>query len=914
VTQAAEDLRLLSALLDEHDETPPPAREAWLRGLTGEAARLRPALCKMLAREASGELADFLEQAPAIDAPAEPAAATDFHAGSCIGPYRLVKAIGRGGMGEVWLATRSDGQLRRSVAVKLPVLSVRRSVLVQRFERERDILGALIHPHIARLYDAGVAEDGQPYMALEYVEGKPITEAANDQALDASGRVRLLRQVMDAVQYAHASLVIHRDLKPGNVLVSADGAAKLLDFGIAKLVEDETGTSADSELTRLGGRALTLRYAAPELISGGTATTAVDIWGLGVLMYELLTGALPFGGSTGAGVEQDILRQEPARPSQRASGAIVRLSRSLASDLDTIVLKALKKNPAERYATVGAFADDLDRWLRGEPVRAQRDSHWYRTRRFVGRNRLAVGATALAGLLLVGTASVAVVLGLQAREESARARAARDFMTDIFRQADPDLSQGKDVSAKQLLVQGYGTVLSRMEGQPLLQAELLHSIGQALESMYDLPGADSAFAQAATRYQRLGRLREAAALTVDRAALRLGSQWELPVASKLLDQAEAAYPERANDAEFLARHATYRTSAADIAGDKSAREAWYERARAAAEAGFREGSGRTVLAVRMLAITEGGMGHTERALQRLATLLARLQADPAALPSNKLSVLIELGATERRAGHYQAALGHYETADALCRDSLDPKGSQCTYNQFHRAGLLLLLGFNEQAMATVPFLIPQVGPVETAWRARRLVQTFEVLDWNGRLGEYPEVAARVATIGATPPGAGEEWRAQFLALLAQVRHRLREGDAEQALRVSAQVQALITARGLEGNRAVLAAQVLQAIGLNALGEHQAALQMLERACARQTDALGAEHPITQLVCITRARPLWALQRGSEALALLDRALPIVRQAMGAQAPMLARMQALRDELASPKPVPPERYRRVDLFL
>ena len=187
------------------------------------------------------------------------------------------------------------------MALKLPTLSLRRSVLVQRFERERDILGALIHPHIARLYDAGVAEDGQPYMALEFVEGVPITEAADDAAMDAAGRVRLLRQVMDAVQYAHANLVIHRDLKPGNVLVTATGEAKLLDFGIAKLVEDDAGAAADSDLTRLGGRAMTLRYAAPEQIGGGAVGTAVDIWALGVLLYELLAGSRPFGGASAQG-------------------------------------------------------------------------------------------------------------------------------------------------------------------------------------------------------------------------------------------------------------------------------------------------------------------------------------------------------------------------------------------------------------------------------------------------------------------------------------------------------------------------------------------------------------------------------------------------------------------------------------
>lgn len=193
------ELRLLSQLLDRCMALPEAEREAWLQGLSGDAAALRPSLHRMLQHQAEDDLQGFLERPAVLDAAGPEAAASDFQAGDRVGPYRLLRPIGRGGMGEVWLATRADGQLRRSVALKLPVLSLRRSMLVQRFERERDILASLIHPHVARLYDAGVAEDGQPYMALEYVEGRPITEAADAQGLDARARVRLLRQVMDAV-------------------------------------------------------------------------------------------------------------------------------------------------------------------------------------------------------------------------------------------------------------------------------------------------------------------------------------------------------------------------------------------------------------------------------------------------------------------------------------------------------------------------------------------------------------------------------------------------------------------------------------------------------------------------------------------------------------------------------------------
>ena len=910
----ADDLRLLSNLLDQCANLSEPKREMWLAGLTGEAARLRSPLRTMLAREAAGDLEDFLESPPVFAAPGADDPSSDFKADDCVGPYRLLRSIGRGGMGEVWLATRSDGQLSRSVALKLPTLSVRRSVLAQRFERERNILGALIHPHIARLYDAGVADDGQPYMALEYVEGIPITQAADDRALDAQGRVRLLRQVMDAVQYAHANLVIHRDLKPGNVLATAEGLTKLLDFGIAKLVEENTGASADSELTRLGGRSLTLRYAAPELIGGGAISTAVDIWALGVLLYELLTGQRPFGGDVAVGIEHDILTRDPGRPSDCRSGAIARLSRSLAGDLDTIVLKALKKDPAGRYATVGAFADDLDRWLRGEPVRAQRDTLWYRARRFVGRYRLTVSAATLAGIAVVGTASVAVVLGLQAREESARALAARDFMLNIFRRADPDLSQGKEVSAKQLLSQGYRTVLVTMEEQPLLQADLLGGIGNALLSMDDLPGTDAAYAQAGARYRRLGDLREAAALTVDRAAIRLGWTWEVPQAVRLLAQADAEYPRRADDEDFMARQAIFRAFAAHIEGDKTARQAWYERAEIHAGRAFHDASSRTVFAVRVLAILDAAMGRSPHAIERLRALLDRLNAQKSAVPSDTLSVLTELGSAQQWAGRYRIALGHYEAADALCQKWLNPKGSQCVYNQWNRAHQLLFLGLNEAAMDTLPFLIPPLGVVDTDWNARQVTQAFEVLSRNGRLGEHGDVVARVAAIGDSPPGQGSSWLIPLVALLAQANHCLREGDFQRATQLSARAQALISSGGGGEDGFALQVHVLQAMSLHALGEHHDALKRLDRVVAAESSTRGADHPVTQLVSISRARPLWALQRPQEALVLIDHALPILREAMGADAPAVVKLDALREALATSRPWTPQELRKLELLI
>ena len=907
----ADELRLLSRLLDEFNELPESTRETWLNGLTGEAARLRPALNQMIARQAGSELDDFLEHPPevAADAPA-----SEFSSDDRIGPYRLLHPIGRGGMGEVWLATLTDGRLKRRVALKLPMLHVRRGALAQRFERERDILGALVHPRIARLYDAGLADDGQPYMAIEYVEGTPITEAANERALDAQARVRLLRQVMDAVQYAHANLVIHRDLKPANILVKAGGEAMLLDFGIAKLVEDEAGANADSELTMQGGRALTPRYAAPELISHGAISTAVDIWGLGTLLYELLTGLRPFDGDSRSRIEQDILTRDPARPSQRRAGAIVRLSRGQASDLDTVVLMALKKHPAERYATVSAFADDLDRWLRGEPVRAQRDSRWYRTRRFVGRHKLAVAGTALASVTVIATAVVAVTLGLQAREETARAVAARDFLVNLFRRDDSEMSIGKELSAKEMLTQSYKAVLQSMEGQPALQSVLLREIGNAKWNTMDLQGADQAFAQAALRYRRLGDLREAAAINVDRAAVRLSAGNEVAVAVDLLTQAETLNPGPADDEAFMARHAVYRSFAAGLAGDASARQSWYARALPYTDRGLSDTSGRTVLAIRILAIVEVAMRSPRQAADRLAALLARLQTDGAAAPIDILSVMVELGAAERSSGRYSAALKQFDTALALCQTSLNAKGTQCVYNQLNRSRLLLMLGFNELALEALPFLVPPPGPLETFWDITRAAQAFEILAQNRQLGAHPGLVKQIVAAGTASASEGENWQAQMEALKVLARHQLGEGQLQRALEVTTRGESLISARGAEGDNFAVANHLLHAVSLHMLGDHPSALQLLDRVHAGAVKALGAEHPTTKLFSILRARPLWALQRQQEALALLDSALPVLREAMGAQAPTFAKIQTLREELANAKPGSFPDMKKFEFFL
>lgn len=484
-----EDLRLLSELLDQVLDLPESAREGWVDALHGDAARLAPALRRMLGREASKETDDWLALGPAftlIDGTQAPV--TPFEAGQSVGPYRLVRELGRGGMGEIWLAQRIDGHLKRAVALKLPMLALRPAVLVERFARERDILASLVHPNIARLYDAGVTSTGQPFMALEYVEGTTLTVYCEQQHLGIAGRLNLFLQVLAAVQYAHSLQVIHRDLKPANILVTSEGQARLLDFGIAKLLDDEVDPV--SEATRLGGGAYTPEYASPEQVAGQPVGPASDVYSLGVVLYELLTGQRPYRLSRGsrAALEEAILQAEPSAPSRRVAasaptpaeaGPLKAWRRELRGDLDAIALKALKKDPSARYASAQDFADDLRRHLQGMPVSARPDGSLYRLGKLVKRHRVASGA--LMAVLLALTAGLSATLWQYrlAQREAEASQAVQAFMEDIFRTnsantADP--VRARQTTAAELLDVATRRVASGLSEAPEVRLRLIDTL------------------------------------------------------------------------------------------------------------------------------------------------------------------------------------------------------------------------------------------------------------------------------------------------------------------------------------------------------------------------------------------------------------------------------------------------------
>ena len=385
-----EQWRVLSPYLDKALEISPEQRAAWLELLRDENPTLAADLQTLLKEHHALGDEGFLKTGEAVLP--SPSALR----GQTVGAYRLESPIGQGGMGTVWLARRSDGRFEGRAAVKFLNVGLLGGAAEDRFKREGSILARLSHPNIAHLIDAGVAASGQPYLILEYVEGKQIDAFCNEHALDIEARIRLFLNVLASVAHAHANLIVHRDIKPSNVLVTGDAQVKLLDFGIAKLLEDETAAGAATKLTREGERALTLAYAAPEQITGNSVTTGTDVYALGILLYQLLAGKHPAESMLRSPVDlmKAIVDTQPPRPSD-ALGPDSKLSRVLRGDLDTIVAKALKKNPAERYASVTAFADDLRRFLNHQTISARPDTLAYRARKFVRRHRVPVAAAAL---------------------------------------------------------------------------------------------------------------------------------------------------------------------------------------------------------------------------------------------------------------------------------------------------------------------------------------------------------------------------------------------------------------------------------------------------------------------------------------------------------------------------------------
>ena len=471
----------LGRLLDQALDLDPEQLGPFLARLHQDQPQLAAELEALLAAESELDACRFLTSLEE-SVPEAPAATLQ---GRRVGAYTIGRPLGRGGMGTVWLGHRSDGRYDATAAIKLLNLALLDGVGAERFRREGTLLARLNHPHIARLLDAGITEQGAPFLILEYVEGTRIDEYCDRRRLSPDARIALFLDVLDAVGHAHANLIVHRDLKPSNILVTAQGQVKLLDFGIATLLEEERFAAQTSTLTDLGGRALTPEYAAPEQATGGSITTATDVYALGVLLYMLLTGRHPTRAPGGS--RDELLQQVISREPPRLSAAIVaekaldrgssleRLRRLYAGDLGNIVAKALRKRPEERYATVGAFADDIRRYLQHQPVQARPDSWGYRAGKFLRRYRGPVlGGTAVAAALIAAVAVAwrQTVLARGQRDEalfqSRRAEAIGDFQTAIISQVGVNRR-----SLSELLGQNVALLARRPPADPRLHTGLL---------------------------------------------------------------------------------------------------------------------------------------------------------------------------------------------------------------------------------------------------------------------------------------------------------------------------------------------------------------------------------------------------------------------------------------------------------
>jgi len=469
VTLDLDRWQALSPLLDRALELEDGERTAWLAKCWEANPDLAAEVQSLLEERAAVEREGFLAHSPLSAFAPQPSLA-----GQVLGAYTLEAQLGQGGMGSVWRARRNDGRFEGTVAVKLLNAALMGRAGEERFRREGRILAKLTHPNIARLIDAGIAPGGQPYLVLEYIEGQPVDRYCERARFGVVDRLRLFVNVLEAVAHAHANLVVHRDIKPSNVLVAEGGVVKLLDFGIAKLLDDEAARGDTTQLTREAGRALTPDFAAPEQLLGEPVTTATDVYSLGVLLYLLLSGRHPAGDRTHSPAElvNAILEGNPPRIP------------NIATDLNHIVGKALKKDPSERYRSVTAFADDICRFLARRPVSARGDSLGYRAAKFVRRNRLAVALSALAFVALIGGLAGTFMQGQRATRQAAiaererdearyqarRAEASSEVMSLMLEELGPG---GKPLSLDALIDRGVALIERRYTADPHLSGLML---------------------------------------------------------------------------------------------------------------------------------------------------------------------------------------------------------------------------------------------------------------------------------------------------------------------------------------------------------------------------------------------------------------------------------------------------------
>lgn len=880
-----------SALLDTALELDAAARAAWLDGLDEADAELKPWLAAVFRADGPEARAPAFDRPPAaerLDAPPE------FVAGDRVGPWRLIRLLGSGGMGQVWLAQRDDGAYQREVALKLPHAHLIAGALQRRFARERNFLAGLVHPNIARFYDAGLAEHGQPWLALEHVDGRPLGDYCRERALDRRARIGLILQVAAAVQAAHSRLIVHRDLKPANVLVTAAGQVKLLDFGIAKLLDDDDA-GGGTALTQVAGRVATPEYAAPEQLDGGAITVATDVHALGVMLYELLTGSRPFAAQSRLGRMVSAREDAPLASSRVARGERA----ALAGDLDAILARALETRPEARYASVEAFASDLARHLDDLPISARRIGRGPRLAKFLRRNRRVVAlGTGFALLLAAGIAS-SWWQALQTAKQARRAAITKDFLIGVFKASDPRAGHPRPLaerSVRELLDLSIDRVERELAGEPDLQIELLGVMGYALGLSVD-PDDEARFDAVMSR-------------RLDIARQHFGGRHAVVVETRLLEGWGEVYYQ--NFAAALAKvdEADQLLHASGLNRSALRAEWWMLRGRALRG---RPGSGAERLAAYRQAAqlyaevaprhpdranAEGNIAgelffdgrHAEAAEQARKTIaLARAQPERDDL-SLSVTVMM-LGRAERELGHLAEAAARFTEAAMLAEHTL---GRQPTWwlAESHHARMLHQQGDRaaaEARFAAVQAAIPADWSKTTADTEARELMAATWLAEGRAAAALPLLEAAERVYRERPPSEHDLRRVQLL--LGEALAALGRLDEARSRLETAQASAMQMLR--PGHPERLAAQAVWARFLIDRGEFDAAATVIDRALAEAATAGEAR----ALLLAERARV--ALARRDLAAAARDSAAALVMieqvRTMG-DVRSVQRLQGIRTEV------------------
>jgi len=862
----------LSPLLDAALELPEAERSAWLELQRQTDPALAAALAELLNHDARLDAEGFLS--PDVR-PGLPEKMTSL-AGRMFGPWMLERPLGQGGMGTVWLARRADGRFEGQAAVKLLNLALVSATGQERFRREGSVLARLTHPGIARLLDAGVSRAGQPYLVLEYVDGQPIDAYVRERHLSPAQLLPLFLQVLAAVGHAHANLVVHRDLKPSNIFATGDGRVKLLDFGIAKLLDLESGAE-QSTLTADGGRALTPLYAAPEQLRSDPLTTATDVYALGVLLYLLLSGRHPTAteNSTPAEWLVSLLEAEPPRLGL--------------GDLDTILAKALRKIPAERYQTVAAFGDDLERYQRQEPVSARPDSIAYRMGKFVRRNRGAVVAATLAALTLLLTAGAAVLQGRAAQRERDQAVLGlkRQRMMNSMQEVilgDERSASGEPLSSAERLQIAAGMLEAKYRDEPWLAAEGLVIVAQRYYESGDRVGQRVLLARA-QGLSREARLPDQLALANCLRVYSFAFDDMFDSATTELAEAKAALvtvPDRNEEVEVACLDAEGQLLAAQAKWEAAIpllTEA-AERASATPETGSNAGSQQLQI-LNDLALALRGAGRTREAATSQRRIVAQLEASGYGLTelmtnstAYLVSSLLELGEfattdsilrpiivaqeAARGAGHATAALAYYHGANQL------------RLGQPDTAEGWLLRSVRDDPMA------PGANGGPKVWAPGSLT---ELRLLQGRLpearreylrlpeGTFPRrvaaawLGAWIRYAGGDPLGAARELEESIrrldsvtprsprlvLPLLSAAEWCLARGDWRGADSLASEALAHAGIDSLAYSRSghVGRAELIRARALVGRGERSGARQAAHRAVVALTSGYGPDHPRTR---------------------------------------------------------------------